>query len=152
MKCVKTSKQILSNVKSHNTLQGVLLRYSFLLGLPSALQDNCQAVKDYLDTVLGPYIVNVTEAASMCSRSLCSSRGRCQRLDSGSSAYLHLDPAVWNIIHRADLPVGSTGGTSYVIQKKLKGDKSESSGFIEMFKCQCFPGWQGEHCQKPVSR
>ncbi|KAL6458449.1 hypothetical protein MHYP_G00336790 [Metynnis hypsauchen] len=110
----------------------------------------CQAVKDYLDSTLGRYVVNVTKAAAMCSRSLCSSQGRCQRQDSGSRAYLHLDPAEWTIIRRADLPNAPSRGPSYVIQRKVMRDKRESNYFIEKFKCQCFPGWEGEHCHKPV--
>uniref|UniRef100_A0A8B9HJ49 Hyaluronidase n=1 Tax=Astyanax mexicanus TaxID=7994 RepID=A0A8B9HJ49_ASTMX len=85
---------------------------SYWYCFPFFSQGTCQAVKDYLDTTLGRYVVNVTEAASVCSQALCSARGRCQRRDPGSGAYLHLDPA--------------------------------------LFKCQCFPGWEGEHCQKQV--
>ncbi|XP_036427199.1 hyaluronidase-1 [Colossoma macropomum] len=117
----------------------------------SKSKDTCQAVKDYLDSTLGRYVVNVTEAAFMCSRTLCSSRGRCQRKDSGSGAYLHLDPAEWTIIRRADLSDEASGGPPYVIQRRVMSDKRERKHFIELFKCQCFPGWEGEHCQKPVA-
>ncbi|KAL7891750.1 hypothetical protein AOLI_G00012260 [Acnodon oligacanthus] len=117
----------------------------------SKSKGTCQAVKDYLDSTLGRYVVNVTEAASMCSRTLCSSQGRCQRRDSGSGAYLHLDPAEWTIIHRADLTGGASSGPPYVIQRRVMRDKRESNHYIELFKCQCFPGWEGEHCQKPAA-
>ncbi|KAI4886779.1 hypothetical protein NFI96_026510 [Prochilodus magdalenae] len=118
----------------------------------SELVTNCQAVKDYLDDTLGRYVVNVTEAASMCSRTLCSSQGRCQRRDSGSGAYLHLDPADWTITRRADLADEATVGPSYVVQRRRMSDKRERDRFIELFKCQCFPGWEGNHCQKRTAR
>lgn len=117
----------------------------------SKSKGTCQAVKDYLDTTLGRYVVNVTEAASVCSQALCSSRGRCQRRDPGSAAFLHLDPAVWNIVHRADLPYRAPDGPSYLIERRVSSDEGERSKFIELFKCQCFPGWEGEHCQKQVA-
>lgn len=110
----------------------------------------CEAVRDYLDVTLGRYIVNVTEAAFLCSRKVCSSQGRCVRRDQRASVYLHLDPDIWSIIPRAQLPGPITGGPSYVAHRRLWMGQDETRGFTDSFRCQCFPGWEGEQCQKPV--
>ncbi|XP_066518710.1 hyaluronidase-1 [Hoplias malabaricus] len=111
----------------------------------------CLAVKDYIDTTLGQYVVNVTEAASMCSQTLCSSHGRCQRKNTNSTAFLHLDPAEWTIIHRTHRAHGDVSSPSYVIQRKVNTEKRENKSYTDQFKCQCFHGWEGEHCQNPVA-
>uniref|UniRef100_A0A8C7ZBZ4 Hyaluronidase n=1 Tax=Oryzias sinensis TaxID=183150 RepID=A0A8C7ZBZ4_9TELE len=53
----------------------------------------CQDLADFVQKVLGPYIMNITTATQLCSASLCQGRGRCVRLDPDSSAYLHLPPS-----------------------------------------------------------
>lgn len=40
--------------------------------------------------VLGPYAVNVTTAASLCSKFICQGRGRCVRKKPEDPVYLHL--------------------------------------------------------------
>ncbi|KAM8829657.1 hyaluronidase-1 isoform 1-T2 [Synchiropus picturatus] len=52
----------------------------------------CQDLAEFIRNVLGPYSVNVTTAARLCSSSLCQGRGRCVRQNPESSAYLHLPP------------------------------------------------------------
>ncbi|XP_053705546.1 glyco_hydro_56 domain-containing protein isoform X2 [Synchiropus splendidus] len=61
----------------------------------------CQDLAEFIRNVLGPYSVNVTTAARLCSSSLCQGRGRCVRQNPESSAYLHLPPA-------ADVPEKAT--------------------------------------------
>uniref|UniRef100_A0A3Q3LQ51 Hyaluronidase n=1 Tax=Labrus bergylta TaxID=56723 RepID=A0A3Q3LQ51_9LABR len=55
-------------------------------------QRECQELAEFVRTVLGPYTLNVTTAAALCSASLCQGKGRCVRQDPGSSAFLHLPP------------------------------------------------------------
>lgn len=114
------------------------------------MQKACVAVQDYLLGTLGRYIVNVTEAAFLCSQTVCSSRGRCVRRDPSGTAYLHLDPAAWFIVPRAGLPGPVTAGPSYVAHRRLRTAEDETRGFTASFRCQCFPGWEGDQCQKPV--
>lgn len=58
--------------------------------LPLCSQRECQELAEFVRKVLGPYSVNVTTAARLCSASLCQGRGRCVRQNPESSAYLHL--------------------------------------------------------------
>uniref|UniRef100_A0A3P9LAZ5 Hyaluronidase n=1 Tax=Oryzias latipes TaxID=8090 RepID=A0A3P9LAZ5_ORYLA len=55
--------------------------------------EECQDLAEFVQKVLGPYIMNITTATQLCSASLCQGRGRCVRLDPDSSAYLHLPPS-----------------------------------------------------------
>ncbi|XP_073326313.1 hyaluronidase-1 [Pagrus major] len=52
----------------------------------------CQDLAEFVRQVLGPYSINVTTAARLCSASLCQGKGRCIRQNPESSAYLHLPP------------------------------------------------------------
>uniref|UniRef100_A0A3P9D2E5 Hyaluronidase n=1 Tax=Maylandia zebra TaxID=106582 RepID=A0A3P9D2E5_9CICH len=53
---------------------------------------NQTRIRQHSSPVLGPYSINVTTAARLCSASLCQGRGRCVRQNPESSAYLHLPP------------------------------------------------------------
>ncbi|KAK7915899.1 hypothetical protein WMY93_011660 [Mugilogobius chulae] len=109
----------------------------------SKSQASCDAVKSFIDETLGAYLVNVTSAASLCSETLCSSRGRCQRRSPNSRAYLHLDPSVWKIrSHRK--PAG--GQRDYEVLGRLS--QREVTVMKAKFTCNCFPGWTGETCSK----
>lgn len=55
-------------------------------------QRECQDLAEFVTKVLGPYSLNVTTAARLCSASLCQGKGRCVRQNPDSSAYLHLPP------------------------------------------------------------
>ncbi|KAK1158630.1 hypothetical protein AOXY_G23640 [Acipenser oxyrinchus oxyrinchus] len=104
-------------------------------------QEMCQAVKEYVDGMLGRYLVNVTAAVTLCSNTVCSGRGRCQRKDSGSATYLHLDPRSWAVV--------SNPGPKRV-QFSVRGQpgKWELAEMEAQFGCQCYQGWGGKHCKK----
>lgn len=114
-------------------------------------QDTCEAVQSYLNDTLGRYVVNVTEAAFLCSRTLCSSQGRCVRRDPSAEVYLHLNPSVWSIVHRSQLPRAVKARSSFVAYRRVKTIQRATGFSKAQFKCQCFPGWEGEQCQKPAS-
>ncbi|XP_062314787.1 hyaluronidase-1 [Osmerus eperlanus] len=109
-------------------------------------QASCEAVKAYIDETLGHYLVNVTSAATLCSRTVCSSQGRCQRRDPDSGAYLHLDPAAWTVVSEKR----PQGGKDYRVLGRLS--RPEAVYMEAQFVCQCYPGWGGEHCAKPLQR
>ncbi|CAB1459509.1 unnamed protein product [Pleuronectes platessa] len=104
----------------------------------------CEAVKFYIDQTLGPYLVNVTAAATLCSQVLCSSQGRCQRRNPASRAYLHLDPAVWKLVSNE----GLDGRRQYKVLGRMRADKVTFK--TSEFQCSCFPGWGGKSCSKPT--
>ncbi|KAL7407370.1 hypothetical protein ABVT39_007441 [Epinephelus coioides] len=108
----------------------------------SKSQATCEAVKSFIDETLGPYLVNVTAAATLCSQTMCSSRGRCQRRDLNSRAYLHLDPAVWEVVSERK----PEGGRNYKVLGRIK--RHEVKLMKSEFQCQCYPGWSGESCSK----
>ncbi|CAL8338322.1 unnamed protein product [Merluccius merluccius] len=104
----------------------------------------CETVKAYINENLGHYLVNVTSAATLCSQTVCSSKGRCQRREPSSRAYLHLDPAFWKIV--SDDKPG--GGKSYRVLAQRAS--SQSQNMESQFKCICYTGWAGERCSKRI--
>ncbi|KAF6099496.1 hyaluronidase 3 [Phyllostomus discolor] len=88
------------------------------LGISSS-QEKCWHLRDYLVGTLGPYVINVTRAATACSHQWCHGHGRCVRRDPGQlEAFLHLRP-------------------------------DGSPGAWESFRCRCYGGWAGPTCQEP---
>lgn len=107
-------------------------------------QGACEAVKYYIDQTLGPYLVNVTSAATLCSQAVCSSKGRCARRNPNSRAYLHLDPAAWKVV--AERKPG--GRRNYRV---LGGIRTREVTLMKsQFQCKCYPGWGGESCSEPI--
>ncbi|XP_061113365.1 hyaluronidase-1 [Conger conger] len=104
----------------------------------------CLALKDYMDGTLGRYVVNVTTAAAICSDVLCSGQGRCRRTDPSSAAFLHLDPRDWRVLFTP----GPRGAPRYSTRGQLS--KRAVRYMLSSFECQCYPGWAGEHCEKPT--
>ncbi|NXX73440.1 HYAL1 protein, partial [Urocolius indicus] len=99
-------------------------------------KEMCLKLKDYVEGPLGHYIINVTASADLCSRSLCSGRGRCVRQDK-REAFLHLHPARFAIDLRADKP--------WVMAQSLES-ADDISQLAEEFRCQCYDTWQGPRC------
>ncbi|KAM6927828.1 hyaluronidase-1 [Xenentodon cancila] len=106
----------------------------------------CEAVKSYIDDTLGPYLVNVTSAAVLCSQVMCSSQGRCQRRNPNARTYLHLDPATWTI--SSEKKPGGRRHYNVVGEMEARNTQQMKSEF----RCLCFPGWGGENCSKPNQR
>ncbi|XP_074527438.1 hyaluronidase-1 [Halichoeres trimaculatus] len=104
----------------------------------------CEAVKSYIDGTLGPYLVNVTSAAILCSQTLCSSQGRCQRKELNSEAFLHLDPAVWKVVPEKR----PEGVRNYRVFGELRAH--EVKLIKSEFRCVCYQGWGGKSCSKPT--
>nr|XP_046239390.1 hyaluronidase-1 [Scatophagus argus] len=110
----------------------------------SKSEATCKAIKSYIDNTLGPYLVNVTAAATLCSQALCSSKGRCQRKNLNSRAYLHLDPAVWKVVSEKR----PGGWHKYTVLGQMKTHKMTL--MKSEFQCNCYRGWAGESCSEPT--
>ncbi|NWX17307.1 HYAL1 protein, partial [Aegotheles bennettii] len=102
----------------------------------STSKEMCLRLKDYVEGPLGHYIINVTASADLCSRSLCSGRGRCVRRENGQG-FLHLDPSRFTI----DLQAGKPW---LVAQSLEPGD--DVSWLAKEFHCQCYDKWKGPRC------
>uniref|UniRef100_A0AAV2M883 Hyaluronidase n=1 Tax=Knipowitschia caucasica TaxID=637954 RepID=A0AAV2M883_KNICA len=103
----------------------------------------CEDIKSYIDETLGPYLVNVTSAAALCSQTLCSSRGRCSRRSPSSGVFLHLDPEAWKI-QSYKRPTGR--GRDYKVLGQLRS--REVALMKGKFRCNCYAGWRGARCAK----
>ncbi|XP_055464118.1 hyaluronidase PH-20-like [Psammomys obesus] len=88
----------------------------------------CPVLHKYMETVLNPYIINVTLAAKMCSQTLCEDKGVCTRKNESSDVYLHLNPNHFDITLMEDGKFGVKGSPRV-------GDLEY---FHEHFKCSCF--------------
>lgn len=102
-------------------------------------KESCQVVKEYVDSTLGPFIVNVTGAALLCSEALCSSHGRCARRPSHPETLLTLNPASFSIQLTHDGRPPSLKGTLSLKDRAQMAMK---------FKCRCYRGWHGKWCEK----
>lgn len=102
----------------------------------------CRNLRQNLISSLGPYVLNVTRAADVCSKQLCRHKGRCiRRNPEDFNSFLHLNPQ--NIhITPGDL---EKGGEPVVEGELSAGDLDR---MWKSFKCSCYTGWVGSHCQK----
>lgn len=100
------------------------------------LQHNCTNVKSFLSHRLGQYITNVTRAAEVCSDFLCQGNGRCTRRDPEAGHYLHLSADSYHIRPSGDGDFAVTGWHS----------QHELQLLTERFRCHCYEGHEGEHC------
>ncbi|XP_070789832.1 hyaluronidase-1 isoform X1 [Pituophis catenifer annectens] len=105
----------------------------------SKSQEACLEVKEYVDTVLGPYIMNVTSSTKLCSEILCSKNGRCVRQENHPEAFLHLSSASFTIKKHHVAP-----GFILIGQMSVK----DQIKMAQEFTCQCYDGWKGLHCEK----
>ncbi|XP_004715238.2 hyaluronidase-1 [Echinops telfairi] len=102
-------------------------------------KESCQAIKEYVDTTLGSFILNVTSGALLCSQALCSGHGRCVRRPSHPEALLFLNPASFSI-------QPSPGGGPLTLRGALSSE--DQAQMAEKFMCRCYSGWQGAWCEQ----
>ncbi|MBN3292247.1 HYAL4 protein, partial [Polypterus senegalus] len=100
-------------------------------------QRHCWGLSGYLRKTLGPYVVNVTTAARLCSVMVCRSRGRCVRKNPEELVYLHLPPDVFQLT-----PEDGEVGEGTVAQGQLH--PQDVRNWKDKFKCQWFVGLTSE--------
>lgn len=83
---------------------------------------DCQDVQDYLQSSLGPLVKKVIDFAEKCGAALCSGHGKCVRNSWMKSTGLQLFLAHNVHVHEYD---------------------------FENYKCKCYTGWLGTHCNQP---
>ncbi|XP_044240810.1 hyaluronidase-1 isoform X1 [Ursus arctos] len=102
-------------------------------------KESCQAIKEYVDTTLGPFILNVTSGALLCSQALCSGHGRCARRPSHPEALLILNPTSFSIqLTRGGGPLTLQGALSLEDRMQMAVE----------FQCRCYRGWKGARCEQ----
>ncbi|KTG03151.1 hypothetical protein cypCar_00008703 [Cyprinus carpio] len=114
------------------------------MGPPAFLDNerNCLTVKKYTDGPLGPYVINVTSAAKLCSKALCKKNGKCVRKSLDSGTYLHLNPCFFNIRLNP-----SIRGPCFHVSGHL--NNPDILDMKHKFTCQCYQGWMGIYCEMP---
>ncbi|XP_032892810.1 hyaluronidase-4-like [Amblyraja radiata] len=111
----------------------------------SRTTENCQAVKDQVHNVLGPYILNLTASVRFCSRTLCSNHGRCYRRNADEDVFLHLNSKSFRIVKRKR--------RTDKVHIKGRPSLSDKRNYKAHFQCQCYRGWNGTRCtryKKPI--
>ncbi|XP_013015386.1 hyaluronidase-1 isoform X2 [Cavia porcellus] len=103
-------------------------------------KESCQAIKEYMDTTLGPFILNVTSGALLCSQALCFGHGRCVRRPSHPDALL--------ILSLASFSIQFTPGGKPLTLKGALSHEDQAQMAVE-FRCHCYPGWRGSSCEQP---
>lgn len=95
-------------------------------------------MKQFVNSDLGSYIVNVTKAAETCSRHLCRNNGRCVRKVWNAPDYLHLNPASYHIEASEDGEIDAKG----------KASDTDLAVMAEKFSCHCYQGYEGADCRE----
>ncbi|XP_048193634.1 hyaluronidase PH-20-like [Perognathus longimembris pacificus] len=90
---------------------------------------SCMTLRNYMDSTLIPYFINVTLASKMCNQALCQDQGVCTRKNWDTDDYLHLNPERFTI--------NSPRPGQYVINGKPT--LNDLQDFSKSFKCSCFP-------------
>ncbi|XP_029135670.2 glyco_hydro_56 domain-containing protein [Labrus bergylta] len=97
----------------------------------------CQELAEFVRTVLGPYTLNVTTAAALCSASLCQGKGRCVRQDPGSSAFLHLPPPL-EVVEKVTEKAEAAKATDQPDTDTKPADPDPAELWKKDFQCQWY--------------
>ena len=110
--------------------------------------DECQLLQKYINTVLGPYVKNLTQFLSRCCVFYCSAHGRCvdkeleavaqhERRESGQQHCLIREELLQRENRDGD------GELDF-------GGSLDPPHPYDNYVCRCLPGWTGDHCEKKL--
>ncbi|XP_042266250.1 hyaluronidase-3 isoform X2 [Thunnus maccoyii] len=95
----------------------------------------CGLLRDYIHTVLGPFVWALRSDTQRCCIMRCHGNGRCARRDPSSGHMLSSLSAI----------------TSNPNDVNFLPDSSSDKVFHDHFLCQCYPGWTGPECQEKTN-
>ncbi|KAF7646529.1 hypothetical protein LDENG_00185950 [Lucifuga dentata] len=95
-------------------------------------KDQCLLLRDYVHSVLGPFVRLLRSATRRCSLQRCHGNGRCSRRCPSSG-------------HMVSPTAGMTSKLEEV--NLLPDPSSEVQHYRDHFLCECYLGWTGDGCQ-----
>ena len=110
--------------------------------------DECQLLQKYINTVLGPYVKNLTQFLSRCCVFYCSAHGRC------------VDKELEAVAQHERRESGQQH--CLVREELLQRENRDGDGELDFggsldpphpydnYVCRCLPGWTGDHCEKKL--
>lgn len=109
-------------------------------------RDQCEAMKEYLDSTLGPFVKAVSENVTKCSRDLCHGHGRCV-VKSPSVKNLKFCAKIFKLLEFMYAKIFNafseyTYFGQNMIQHEIHSDYDENG-----HHCMCYKGWQGQNCE-----
>ncbi|KAL8559471.1 hypothetical protein ACOMHN_037135 [Nucella lapillus] len=123
-------------------------------------RNECQMLQKYVNTVLGPYVKNLTAFFSDCSAFYCSAHGRCvnkslemvvqrERIENRQKQCLN-EKLLQEMMRGVGGGGGGGGGRVQVVDDPpLPPPPPPTPPHpYKDYVCRCLPGWTGQHCEK----
>lgn len=95
-------------------------------------KNQCILLRDYVHSVLGPFVQSLRSDTKRCGFQLCHGNGRCARRRPGSG-------------HMISSGLALTFNPNEI---NFLSDSSHGRAFHNHFLCQCYLGWTGQECQE----
>ncbi|ESP03311.1 hypothetical protein LOTGIDRAFT_83086, partial [Lottia gigantea] len=97
------------------------------------IPNECAKMNDYIQHVLGPYIIKTEKFFQNCTQVNCNGHGRCIRKDYFQMAQENLRDGDHCKLKEEEM-------------KEIGNNKSNANEFKASYACRCFDGWKGSKC------